>query len=89
LLASLALANQRLELGRGELWMDAAAETAIGAGDDILSLRHPSQGQDAVGVSATVCSCTVAGSVRGLHWCGWINSPPSRPLSFALGRALF
>ena len=41
--------DQRFELGPGELRMDAPAETAIGAGDDILAAHHPGESQDAVG----------------------------------------
>ena len=41
--------DQRFELGPGELGMDASAETAIGASDNVLAPHHPGEGQDAVG----------------------------------------
>ena len=41
--------DQRFELGPGELRMDASAEAAIGAGDDIFAPHHPGESPDAVG----------------------------------------
>jgi hypothetical protein len=49
LVASLAPAVERFELGPDELRMNSAAEAAIRAGNDVLAPRDPGEIEDAVG----------------------------------------
>ena len=41
--------GQRLQLGPGEIHVDAPAEAAIGAGDHVFAARHLGEAADAVG----------------------------------------